>query len=310
MDIYAPKYYKKFKCIADKCLHSCCIGWEIDIDASTYEKYLKLDEKQRNAVLSTVSHDEDTAHFTLGKNGRCKNLDDRGLCKIISSLGEEYLCDICRLHPRFVNDLGTHIEIGLGLSCEEAVRIILTENEPFELVKIDENEDAAIDDLVYADVLKMRNEIIKSVEKREGTFFSKISKIKEKHDIKTDFYTFEEWAELLLSYEILNEEWGDLLKELLEKEPKCIESTFDSYFEALFKYLVYRHVSLAASELEFKARIAFSVLLTEIVVGLSERENKLTEARLFDLVRLLSAEIEYSPDNTESLIFELETELM
>ena len=32
MDIFAPSYYKKFKCIADKCHHNCCIGWEIDID--------------------------------------------------------------------------------------------------------------------------------------------------------------------------------------------------------------------------------------------------------------------------------------
>ena len=310
MDIYAPKYYKKFKCIADKCLHSCCIGWEIDIDEATYKKYLSLDEKQRNAVLSTVNRDEDAAHFTLDCDGRCKNLDDRGLCKIITLLGEEYLCDICRLHPRFVNDLGTHIEVGLGLSCEEAVRIILTENDLFELVKIGENEDAAIDDLVYADGIKMRNEIIRSVEKREGTFLSKISKIKEKHGIKTDFYTFEEWVELLLSYEVLNEEWGNELKKALKKEPKCIDAAFDSYFEALLKYLIYRHASLAASELEFKARIAFAVLLSEIVVQLSEREDQLTESRIFDLVRLLSSEIEYSPDNTESLIFELETEHM
>ena len=32
MKLFAPEYYKQFKCIADKCTHSCCIGWEIDID--------------------------------------------------------------------------------------------------------------------------------------------------------------------------------------------------------------------------------------------------------------------------------------
>ena len=33
MRIIAPDYYREFHCIADKCRHSCCIGWEIDIDA-------------------------------------------------------------------------------------------------------------------------------------------------------------------------------------------------------------------------------------------------------------------------------------
>ena len=31
MKLYAPKYYNEFKCIADKCTHSCCVGWEIDM---------------------------------------------------------------------------------------------------------------------------------------------------------------------------------------------------------------------------------------------------------------------------------------
>ena len=39
MKLFAPKYYGSFKCIADKCEHSCCIGWEIDIDDTTLKKY-------------------------------------------------------------------------------------------------------------------------------------------------------------------------------------------------------------------------------------------------------------------------------
>ena len=34
--------YSEFKCKADKCKHSCCNGWEIDIDASTAEKYQQI----------------------------------------------------------------------------------------------------------------------------------------------------------------------------------------------------------------------------------------------------------------------------
>ena len=37
MKLIAPDYYNKFSCIADKCRHSCCVGWEIDIDENTNE---------------------------------------------------------------------------------------------------------------------------------------------------------------------------------------------------------------------------------------------------------------------------------
>ena len=39
MKLFAPEYYNKFVCIADKCAHSCCVGWEIDVDDVTAEKY-------------------------------------------------------------------------------------------------------------------------------------------------------------------------------------------------------------------------------------------------------------------------------
>ena len=42
MKLFAPKYYGEFVCIADKCRHSCCIGWEIDIDDKTKNKYDSL----------------------------------------------------------------------------------------------------------------------------------------------------------------------------------------------------------------------------------------------------------------------------
>ena len=42
MKIFAPSYYKNFKCLADRCTHSCCIGWEIDVDADTLLRYEQL----------------------------------------------------------------------------------------------------------------------------------------------------------------------------------------------------------------------------------------------------------------------------
>ena len=45
MKYIAPAYYRDFKCIASACRHSCCVGWEIDVDAQRDEIYAKLKEK-------------------------------------------------------------------------------------------------------------------------------------------------------------------------------------------------------------------------------------------------------------------------
>ena len=143
MEEIFPNYYKKFKCIADRCKHSCCIGWEIDIDDDTKEYYESLEgdfaEKLRERIKG------EPAHFTLCADGRCPFLNKEGLCDIIIELGEDSLCDICFLHPRFSNVYEDFIETGLGLCCEEAARLILGKKEPSVLMK---NGEAEYDEIV------------------------------------------------------------------------------------------------------------------------------------------------------------------
>lgn len=35
MKYKVPSYYKDFKCIAGSCKHTCCEGWEIDVDEAS-----------------------------------------------------------------------------------------------------------------------------------------------------------------------------------------------------------------------------------------------------------------------------------
>jgi hypothetical protein len=42
MKQFTPDYFNTFKCIADKCTHSCCIGWEIDVDEVTLDFYKSI----------------------------------------------------------------------------------------------------------------------------------------------------------------------------------------------------------------------------------------------------------------------------
>jgi len=48
--------------------------------------------------------------------------------------GEDYICNICKDHPRFRNFWSGITELGIGLSCEEAARIILSQKTPLKLV--------------------------------------------------------------------------------------------------------------------------------------------------------------------------------
>ena len=143
MKIYAPDYYKEFSCIADKCKHSCCIGWEIDIDKKSLEIYKSLKNDFGKRLIENIAENEDSSHFILSKNERCPFLNDNNLCDVILNLGENLLCQICSDHPRFRNFFSSRTETGLGLCCEEAARIILSHKEKVSLIEIafDENEE-------------------------------------------------------------------------------------------------------------------------------------------------------------------------
>ena len=130
--VFAPDYSQDFHCIADRCRHSCCIGWEIDIDDVSLERYKKvpgrLGKKLRRCIYDpgSGSDPEATAHFILCEDERCPFLNEKNLCELILELGEDAICDICSEHPRFYTTLTTRTEMGFGLCCEEAARMLLT----------------------------------------------------------------------------------------------------------------------------------------------------------------------------------------
>ena len=35
-----PDYYKHFQCIASRCRHSCCVGWEVDTSPEALARYV------------------------------------------------------------------------------------------------------------------------------------------------------------------------------------------------------------------------------------------------------------------------------
>ena len=122
-----PDFYDRFRCRAAACRHSCCKGWEIDIDENTLDLYQSLSGTWRKKMAAAIVYEESGAHFRLTEEERCPFLQQDGLCELIRAFGEEALCDICALHPRFFELAGPYELAGLGLSCEAVCDLLLAE---------------------------------------------------------------------------------------------------------------------------------------------------------------------------------------
>ena len=87
MEKVYPAYYPEFKCIAGGCRHSCCIGWEIDIDPETLALYRGLEGPLGDRLRRNITGGESPC-FALGDGERCPFLNRENLCDIILERGE------------------------------------------------------------------------------------------------------------------------------------------------------------------------------------------------------------------------------
>lgn len=129
MKLRVPTYYKEFRCIADKCKDSCCIGWEIDIDEDTFDYYNSVSGEFGKRLKENMKSGEENC-FRL-KHGRCPFLNQKNLCDICIELGEEALSEVCTEYPRFTMEYGDVVEKCMALSCEEVGRLLFQSTEPF-----------------------------------------------------------------------------------------------------------------------------------------------------------------------------------
>lgn len=152
-----PDYLREFHCIAGACKHTCCEGWEVDIDDESLPRFLSVPD-----IAMQVSM-EDTPHIRLLTGDRCPFLNREGLCEMILRHGEEMLCQICRDHPRYRNYWTDRVELGLGLVCEEAGRLILGREMPMRLVLLsDDGEDEELPE-DEAELLEMRERLLNGI---------------------------------------------------------------------------------------------------------------------------------------------------
>lgn len=300
MKLYAPQYYNDFICIADQCKNSCCIGWEIDIDDKTYENYRLLDGDFGNRLKNNISTDGNDIHFILTEDEKCPFLNSSGLCDIVTMLGEQSLCQICSDHPRFRNFFDSRTEIGLGLCCEAAGKLILNNKEKIKIVEIsDDGEECYIsdEDCIFFSV---RQHIFDMLTNRELSLEDRIEELLCEYDIVSPQKPISVWADRYIELERLNPEWTKMLELLKTPSPTVIFSN-PTVFEQILVYFIYRHLPDSTYDRRFDERILFSILST-YVINVIYSQTEQTLDNLIEIARMYSSEIEYSEKNIDTLL--------
>lgn len=300
-----PNYYEKFRCIADQCRHSCCIGWEIDIDAQTLRTYRSMSGEMGERLKRSVTRGKEP-HFKLGQDERCPFLNDSNLCDLILFGGEEMLCQICADHPRFRNFLPTRTETGLGLCCEAAARLILSQRERTELTITGEAEK---EDAQERALLTFRDRLFSIAQDRSRSMEAREEMLLELCGVHLGDAA--QWVPFYLGLERMDEAWTQRLNDLgsvqnLNLSPFLHSMSLrETEYEQMLVYFLYRHVPLAYKDGDVVGKVAFAVLSVRLLRSLGAvqfaRCGSFTLDDQIGLARLYSAEIEYSQENLDAL---------
>ena len=270
--------YSEFKCKADKCKHSCCKGWEIDIDEDTLEYYKGLDTELGNEIRQNINWGEDI-YFKLTSDERCPFLRDNGLCRIIEELGEDGLCDICRLHPRFYESINDVSLAGVGLSCEKASELMF-EKTSLDFIICDSGKRIS-----FTELLEMLEINIPQDDLR-------LSKVIPEHLKEADI---ERILDIFFATEPIDDNWKkevSLLKESFKEYPENmdIKEVLKKY-EVIYQYIIFRQLELVKTYGVRKIiEYAFYSIIFIMLYAISIGDD-------LEAVRRWSEQIEYNEDN-------------
>ena len=302
MKEYALNYYPLFKCIADKCKHTCCAGWEMNIDGESLDGY-KNDKSPFSPTLKNGINFK-KAKFKWNKNRRCAFLNDKGLCDIIINLGENSLCQVCKDHPRFRSFFTDRTETGLGFCCEEAARIILSFNGKIEPILI--SDDKNIEDLDFNEknVLEFRQTALGFLQDRTADINERIDNLLKLCRTNIVDSDFKKIIKKFLSFERLDKSWTLRLKTIPPLLNKTTPESLSHYAEQFLVNALYRHLSGAEDTMWVRARAIACVISWWIIKSIVEFEKHKTTDLLnlaVDVARAFSAEVEYSNINLSKL---------
>ncbi len=298
MKIVAPEYYPEFRCIADRCRHSCCIGWEIDVDPDRRDEYRRVPGPFGARLNAAIDDSGDAACFRLGPDERCPMLNANGLCDLITELGEGALCQICADHPRFRSFFGDRTELGLGLCCEETARLILSRERPLRLITLEDDGADEIPDEEEEALLALREALLAVLADDATPLPEQLEELLRLGGLPIPDLG---WQEIYRDLERLDPAWDAALGSLpglSAAPPQALTPAFRRFCE----YMLFRHLPGAMDDEDVPGRVAFCVLSTRVLMALCAAKPGCTLADCIEFARMYSAEVEYDEDNIAALL--------
>ncbi len=335
MRFRVPSYYADFSCIADQCTDNCCIGWEIDIDSETAENYKQTTGAFGERLRANICFGEPSV-FMLGEAERCPFLNDRNLCDIITNLGEPALCQICTDHPRYYEWFGDVKEGGVGLCCEEAARIILTQTKPFSVTEteIADEECEGCDDALLACLRGAREKLFdilqdesRPLSRRLCGMLDYAEHLQERTDngdltvpeaapvIPADSGDMRRILTFLQTLEPISPQWHPTLRQacgqLAQMQEQCERFAQShpetaGYLRNIAVYFIWRYFLKGAFDGEFLSRVKLAAVSVGVIGALFLsrwlEHGTLSPADCVQIAKDYSKEIEYSEENLNAVL--------
>ena len=278
-----PKFYKNFLCKADKCKHSCCKGWEIDIDEETAGKYLAMTGELGAEIRQNIGKNEDSYFFKLTEDERCPFLQKNGLCKIILNIGKENICEICTMHPRFFTMLDDVELCGVGLSCEKTCELLLGDEKDLVFYIEDTEEELSFSEVLAVIGLNLPNEM-------------------QEFSLAVNAENINKVLEIMAKTEPIDENWSKELSIMQDmdnvelKAKEYLENSDKNILNKIYQYILYRQLERLV-DIDIEALINYAQYSILFIILHTMISKELGES-----VRRWSEQIEYDTDNVDLIL--------
>lgn len=129
--VVEPVFVTDFRCVGSECRDHCCKGWDVTLDKTTVNRYLKSTQidirniASENIVTVKKSFQKWGVMKLSGKK-TCAFMDEDKLCKVHKQMGPAALSPTCATYPRIQQAYKFELNKSLTLSCPEATKLLLS----------------------------------------------------------------------------------------------------------------------------------------------------------------------------------------
>ena len=321
--IIQASYIKNFQCDGKICDCRCCREWAVPLDNDAREKFLTLENSEREEILQNVNENSHT--LKLADNLRCSFLDADGLCKIQKKHDEDFLPAICQSYPRMTYKLDENFfEQSMTLTCPVAAQIILPSPEPINFFEVAEiNSRLILDFRKYLthspeEFLQTQMQAIKILQDRNFSIDERLKNLCgffTQKKLSPFTFNLEKHSETLI--EIFNEMYGAnlteeqkkiLCRDYCQNREKFLSGIYENFPQIFENYLV-NEFFLRCYPCAFPGDdltnckifvTSFRILEFSTVLTLLSKKN-MTVLELLDLICALNDKLDHSKGGMDAI---------